>query len=72
MDGQIRWRYRLLVGDKDVQAQNQTCQVQDSCAAVDGYLDGCCCVRRYEIGVKNKNPLKISGFCLWDVLDSNQ
>ena len=33
---------------------DQTRQVQGSCAAVDGYLDGCYCVCRYEIGVKKE------------------
>ena len=38
-----------MAGDKDIQTQDQTHQVQGYCAVVDSYLDYRRCVRRSEI-----------------------
>ena len=44
------WRsYRIMAGDKAVQAQDQAHQVQGCRAVVDDYLDYRRCVRRSEI-----------------------
>lgn len=43
-----------MAGDKDIQAQDQTYQVQGYCAVVDDNMGCGYCARRYEIGVKKK------------------
>ena len=43
-----------MAGDKDIQAQDQTYQVQGYCAVVDDNMGCGYCARRYEIGVKKR------------------
>lgn len=51
-----------MAGDKDIQTQDQTHQVQDCCAVVDDNMGCGYCARRYEIGVKKKTDRKRSVF----------
>ena len=47
-----------MAGDKDIQAQDQTHQIQGCRAVVDDNMGYGYCARRYEIGVKRKRTVK--------------
>ena len=56
------WRsYRIMAGDKDIQAQDQAHQVQGYCAVVDDNMGDSCCVCYHHATFNGQHIMGLTG-----------
>ena len=50
-----------MAGDKDIQTQDQTHQVQDCCAVVDDNMGDSCCVSNHQTTFNGQHIMGLTG-----------